>query len=67
MVMVYLTQVKRRAFVTKIQVCVGTPIRFWLGTFETFVVLVVLFPMPYLDDEGHLCLLSCQEGAKLRL
>jgi len=52
MVIVYPTQVKRRAFVTKIQVCVGTPITFWLGTFETFVVLVVLFPMPYLDDKG---------------
>lgn len=31
------TQAKGRAFVTKVQVCVGTPISFWLGTFGTIV------------------------------
>jgi hypothetical protein len=30
-----------------------------------FVVLVVLFPMPYLDYKGPLYLRSCQKGAEM--
>jgi hypothetical protein len=45
----------------------GLRISFWLGTFGTLVVLVVLFPMPYLDDKGPVNLRSCDKGAELRL
>jgi hypothetical protein len=62
------TQVKRRAFVTKVQVCVGTPIKLlaWY-LWNVCLSLLSLFPVSYLDDKGPIYLRSCDKGAELRL